>query len=161
MKITMTSTTIDTSNSDKRKSAARLSRGDGNEWFGNHRLTASTVVTDPAGTPPLSGSAAAGHVTRIVASEVVCGGWRHVRDLCPKHRVCRRTGDVRWLSFVREIHRVGRCYLCQWPFKLDQSQGSFGSGGSGQAFEVCPGGSRTSARRKEEICEIIWLAVVC
>ena len=31
-------------------------------------------MTDPAGTPPLSGSGAAGQVTRIFASEVVCVG---------------------------------------------------------------------------------------
>ena len=32
------------------------------------------MVTDPAGTPPLSGSTAAGQVTRIFASEVVSVG---------------------------------------------------------------------------------------
>ena len=39
----------------------------------SHRLTASNVVTDPAGMP-LSGSVAAGQVTRMLASDVVCVG---------------------------------------------------------------------------------------
>ena len=60
-------------------------------------------------------------------------------------------------SFVKYIVS-GAATCSQWPCKSLQLHGSFGSGGSGQALLACPGGSETSARKKEEICEIIWLA---
>src|SRR5262252_7897081 len=114
---------------------------------------------------PLSGSIAAGQVTRILASEVVCvGGVIYVILALKTASAGTLSGwvtvPVGFASFVKYIVS-GVATFRQWPFKLDQSQGSFGSGGSGQAFEACPEGSRTSARRKEEICERIWLAVVC
>ena len=120
-------------------------------------------MTDPAGAP-LSGSIAAGQVTRILASEVVCvGGVIYVIFALKTASAGTLFGwvtvPVGFASFVKYIVS-GVATFRQWPFKLDQSQGSFGSGGSGQAFEACPGGSRTSARRKEEICDMIWLAVV-
>src|SRR5213595_2502548 len=94
-------------------------------------INGQKAVTDPAGTPLLSGSAAAGHVTRIVASEVLCvGGVMYVIFALKTASVGTLFGwvtvPVGFASFVKYIVS-GVATFCQWPFKLDQSQGSFGS----------------------------------
>ena len=96
-------------------------------------------MTSPAGTP-LSGSIVAGQVTRILASDVVCvGGVMYVIFALNTASAGTLFGwvtvPVGFASFVKYIVS-GIATFRQWPFKLDQSQGSFGSGGLGQAFEA-------------------------
>src|SRR4029450_9446552 len=103
------------------------------------------AITDPAGTPPASGSTAAGQLTRTVASAVVSE--RGVLYVIAALNTASDGGApfraTCFASFVK-YSVSGAALSRQWPCKLPQSQVP----SSPQTVVSCPGGRRTSAHKK-------------